>query len=255
MRSRSATPTGRIARWLGAAAVHLLPARCFGCDAPLPRVQLIGACASCWATLAPVAPPLCAACGRPRIGADTRKRRICGPCRDAGGPLDEIVAAVVYQGFARRLLLRAKIGRRREVLPFLAGHLATALRTAGGPGPASVVVPVPSRPVARLLRGFDPAAELAAGVAERLGLRSRGDILRVTRAGWTPIKRLSGAARREAADRRIFARASAEGLHVILVDDVMTTGATAGAAAGALRRAGALSVVVAVWARTPREPL
>jgi predicted amidophosphoribosyltransferase len=105
-----------------------------------------------------------------------------------------------------------------------------------------------------LRRGFDPAREIARPVAEALGLPLVFALRRdLRRRG--PAKRLSASARtRQLAGA--FHPSSRRRMPpvVLLVDDVLTTGATAGSCARALRELGAEEVRVAVWARTPRRP-
>jgi predicted amidophosphoribosyltransferase len=229
-----------------------LPTRCFGCLQPLERVQRLGACHRCWAGLRPLCPPLCPGCGLPRpAGTD-----LLGP---AGGrcaacvlrplALDGVRAAVAYDELARRFLLRAKFGGRPELLVPLAEQLATVLSRSGFARGCSCVIAVPAHPLARLRRGFDPARELAREVARRLGLPRRRGMRRRLHPG--PAKRLR-AAERVARLRGAFGfRGRLQDARVLLVDDVLTTGATALACAAALRTAGAVEVRAAAWARTP----
>jgi len=158
---------------------------------------------------------------------------------------------VRYEGVARRFLLAAKVGGNREILDALGEQLVAALLATGFADGASAVVPVPAHVWRKLRRGFDPALDLARIVAASFDLPLRRGVL--TRSSWPgpASKRLSRARRVEAALRVFRARRSAEGERILLVDDVMTTGATAAACARALARAGAVEVRVAVWARTP----
>jgi predicted amidophosphoribosyltransferase len=156
-----------------------------------------------------------------------------------------VQAAVLYDAVARSFVLRAKFGGRRELLTILGRQLAQVLRTSGFAEPCTVV------PWIRLRRGFNPALEIARPVAKHLGLPLARRALIRRLGGPAPAKRL-GAARRQRAARRAFRPGhSLSGERVLLVDDVFTTGATAGACAAALLDGGAESVRLAVWARTP----
>jgi predicted amidophosphoribosyltransferase len=230
----------------------LLPTDCFACGEPLGPTQRLGACAACWSGLKPLEPPLCPACGLPR----PRTTDLLGP---AGGrcaacvlspPAASLVrAAVAYDRCARAFLLRAKLGGRRELFGPLGGQLVRAVEHAALAEGCTVVVPVPSHPWVALRRGFHPALELARPVARRLGLPVARVLARRTRSG-PPAKRL-GARRRRAVARGAFrVRRPLDRARVLLVDDVMTTGATADACAAALLSAGAVEVRIATWART-----
>jgi predicted amidophosphoribosyltransferase len=165
---------------------------------------------------------------------------------------DGIRAAVLYEAAARRFLLRAKFGGAPEIFSALGTQLAGALRASAFAAGSSIVVPVPSHPLTLLRRGFNPAAEIARPLATSLSLPLARRILRRRLGNLAPVKRL-GAARRRTALGQAFRAAALDGNpRILLVDDVLTTGATASACAEALRRAGAVEVRVAVWARTPR---
>ena len=174
----------------------------------------------------------------------------CSGCLLAPLPLDGAASAVVYDGLARSFLLRAKLGGRPEILPALGRQLAEMLAL-GAPAGLTAVVPVPAHPWVRLRRGFDPAREVARPVARALGLPVRRRWLRRRWTGPRAVKRLGAGERTRALSAAFVASRRCEGQRILLVDDVMTTGATASACARSLRRAGASAVWVATWARTP----
>ncbi len=243
-----------VGRWLGGAAVHLFPSRCFGCGGPLPRVQLLGACLTCWGQLAGCGVRRCDRCALPLPAGVTSSgpaRACCARCVVRPPPFERAVAAVTYDAHARRFLLRAKDGRRPELLRPLAGQLAAALSISGAAAGVDGVVPVPSTLMARCRRGFDPARKLALEVADSSGLRLLDGVLRKRRIGGPPSKGLKASARWAWALRSVTPRRSVPGAVILLVDDVLTTGATAAACTVALRAAGAREVRLVVWARTP----
>jgi len=160
-------------------------------------------------------------------------------------------AAVEYDRVARRLVLRAKFGGRTEILRHLGEQLARVAVHSGIGESRSLVTVVPSHPWARVIRGFNPALEVARPVARALRIPLRARVLSRRFGGMTPAKRLSAAGRRRALRSAFRCRRTLSGERVLLIDDVVTTGATAESCAAALLAAGAESVSLAVWARTP----
>jgi predicted amidophosphoribosyltransferase len=148
-------------------------------------------------------------------------------------------------------LLRAKNAHRPEILRILAGQLAAAVALAGADEGIDAIVPVPSSVLARWRRGFDPAREISRELARRTGVPLLDGVLRKRGFGGPAAKALRASARWALAGGGIAARGRIPGLKILLIDDVLTTGATAAACAAALRSAGAVEVRIAVWARTP----
>ena len=231
----------------------LFPTDCFVCREPLGAVQHLGACASCWAGLQLLEPPICAGCGLPRpettdlLGPAAGR---CAVCILAPPSTDGVRAVVAYDRVARAILLRAKLGRRPELLERLGHQLAAATHALHLSAGCSMIVPLPSHPWMTLRRGFSPARILARHVARRMALPLHGRLL-VKRVG-SPmtVKRLGGRTRRDRAAETFRVRGSAAGARLLLVDDVMTTGASIEGAARALKQAGAREVRAVAWART-----
>lgn len=193
-------------------------------------------------------PSLCAACGRScRPGAVTCTRcarRLADAAPLAGnGPqgLDRSWSSASHEGVARDLVTALKF---RRLLP-VAGLMAERIRWLA---PASLltgtIVPVPTARLRSLWRGFDPAAEIAAELAERTGMPLSSCLVRVgsgrqvgrrraDRVGHPPQLRPQGEVPRS----------------VLLVDDVLTTGATLSACARSLRGAGAARVAAVTFTR------
>ena len=240
---------GWLGQAIGAGVDLLLPPRCAGCGT---IVEAQGSfCPSCWAGLPFITAPMCAACGLPFASA-AEDGALCGACL-ARPPRFEARAALAYEGPAREVVLRLKHADRPHLAVDMVGHLR---RAAGDwlDGDA-LLVPVPLHRWRLWRRGYNQAAELAKVLGKATGTPVRVDALRRVRAtrssqGLNPRQRrrnVAGAFR--VADR---ARAAVAGRCIILVDDVLTTGATADACARALKRAGAASVRLLTLARVVR---
>ncbi len=195
-----------------------------------------------------IAPPLCAACGRscrPEAVVCTRcSRRLAGaePLLGKGPPgLDKAWSSAPHEGVARNLVAALKFRRLLPVAELMADRihwLAPAHLLSGA------IVPVPPAPSRLRRRGFDPAGELAAALAERLELPLEPCLAR--RGG----RRQVGRRRSERLGQppRIHATGTVP-RSVLLLDDVLTTGATLTACAQALRAAGAARVCAVTFAR------
>jgi ComF family protein len=194
-----------------------------------------------------LAPPLCAACDRPCA----LRHPICERCshalaRERPGVafvpgLEHVAYAARYEGVARELVAALKFGRRLQVAAVLARALAPVVAPVDGD---VVAVPVPAAPTRRRRRGFDPAELIAGALAAELGLR----IAHPLRRGDGPRQVGRRRADRLASPPRVEAGGSVAA-SVLLVDDVLTTGATLSACAAALRRGGAGRVCAAAFAR------
>lgn len=221
---------------------HLMfPPHCLLCGEPgQDRHDL---CRPCAATL-PWNREACSRCAMPLpTAADA-----CGACLRSPPPMATSRAAFVYGFPLDRLLPRVKFHDG-----LAAGRLVSALMVdafIGAPRP-DALVPVPLHRARLRRRGYDQALELARPLAHALGLPLRDDLLRRSRPT-APQSRLDAIARRRNLKAAFEVRAPA-GLpeHVVLFDDVMTTGATLHEAAKALRRAGVRRVDAWVCARVP----
>jgi predicted amidophosphoribosyltransferase len=218
---------------LGRALDVVFPQRCGGCG--------LGAwpfCDACRATLVPLLPPWCDRCGRP-WNEPVDRCRDCPPAE-----IDRARGAFRFDEAARRAIHRLKFSGWRGV----GSALAEAMVVVDDPPVVDVVtwVPLSRRRLAE--RGYDQAKVLARRVAARIGRPAAG-LLR--RSVSTAPQARRDVHERRSAMRGVFdPRAGADiPARVLLVDDVLTTGATAAASADALRRGGASTVHLLVAAR------
>jgi ComF family protein len=210
----------------------LLPQRCVACGAAGRQL-----CDACRESLPRIAPPLCARCGAPTAWPVER----CRECAGRRLAFASARAAVEYDGPVRRLVASWKErGLRR-----LADDAAALLPDACG----DAVAFVPPDRSRRLTRGYHPAERLALAAAERWSLACEPLL---SRSGTSQRQRGLSLTERRRNVAGAFRCASAPE-RVVLVDDVYTTGATAHAAAAALRAGGARRVDVVTFARALRS--
>ncbi len=236
-------------RDLARGALDLLwPRTCFACGETLGGTREPWLCGRCRAAIPALSAGL-ASCAR--CAAFLGPEGAGGSCRDCARlrPRFEAVRAVgLYRGPLRRLLVSMKYARRPEGAWPLGELMAEAVR--GWEGGGAVIVPFPTTEAARKRRGFDPPALLAAEVARRRGLPLAEGALR--RTGSPPPQASLSRSERLRSPRGTVEAVRPEVLRdrtVLLVDDVLTTGASASEAARVLLGAGAARVLVAVAAR------
>ena len=231
----------------------LLAPRCLACDAALERPLSGPVCAACWAAIAFLTPPLCDACGAPLPSWRTVSHAAirCPRCRRHPGTVDRAATVGPYDGSLRTLVHALKYDGRRSLAPPLARLMADAGRhLVEG---SDYVIPVPLHVTRRRARGFNQAADLAAN----LGRNVIPALRRVRRT--IPQTGLS-AGRRRRNMRNAFAMARGHEARirsrtVLLVDDVVTTGATLEACARVLKASGAREVRALTVARAVAQRL
>jgi ComF family protein len=218
----------------------LWPPRCLACGERGLGRDLCLACATAlpWNRVA------CPSCALPLpIPASA-----CGACLRKTPPLDAVHAAFVYAPPLDRLLPRFKFHGDLAAGRLLAQLMVDTCSRLDRP---DALVPVPLHRRRLRTRGYDQALELARPMARALGLPLRADALRRVRATAAQSELSAPARRRNVRDAFIVAGTAKLPSHVVLVDDVMTTGATLHAAAKALRRVGVQRVDAWVCARVP----
>ncbi len=235
-----------------AAMQTVFPPRCIACG---ERVEgEFGLCGACWGETSFILGLACDCCGAPLPGEEA-EQVLCDECLRAPRAWERGRAAMVYSGTGRRLVLAFKHGDRLDLTRPLSGWM----HRAAGPilEPGMIVAPVPLHRLRLLKRRYNQSALLAKAVARQAGLDCLPDLFERTRAT-PPQEGLSAAARAEnlagAIALRPKYRAQIAGRAVLIVDDVLTTGATLTATAEAAREAGAQKVVVLTLARVAKEP-
>lgn len=224
-----------------------LPPLCPSCREPLG--QGTGLCASCWSKLSLIEPPYCARLGIP-FTYDPGPGLLSMEAIANPPAYDRARAAVRYDDIARALVHRFKYGDRLDLAPMMGRWMARAGRELLAD--ADALIPVPLHWRRLWARRFNQSAALAGTITGHTGVPTLHDALRRVRA--TPQQ--VGLSREQRADNVQGAfqvpparKAEVAGRRLILVDDVLTSGATVDTCARALLRAGAAHVDVLVFAR------
>lgn len=234
------------------AVALLYPPRCLGCGTMVQSD--FGLCGRCWADTPFISGTVCESCGVPLPGAGDGHRLECDACMARPRPWRAGRAALLYKDKARALVLALKHGDRQEI----ARPAGLWLRAAAQPLIARdmLIAPVPLHWSRLLRRRYNQSALLARQLARAAGLEHCPDLLIRTRR--TPPQEDKSTEARFAdlagaiaphprrADRM-------RGRPVLLVDDVMTSGATLSACAEACRAGGAASVCVVTLARVAKD--
>lgn len=249
-RTPAGPPSKRPRPWLDLLFGLLLPAPCLSCGTPLPAGRTpLGLCAACRGKLCRLRPAACAICARPLGISEAPPGWRCSACREHPPAFDRLLGLWSYEPPLDTVILALKFRR----LEYLAEHLAEALAHELGTDlrACHLVVPVPLHWHRGLARGYNQAERIARRLA---GLTELPLVSALARRRATPAQSRLGRPARLANLRgafRVRRPAAVRGRHILLVDDVATTGATLDAAAAALKLAGATCVTALVAARTP----
>jgi ComF family protein len=224
-----------------------LPPLCPACRAPL--ADGIGLCADCWSKLSFIAPPYCARLGIP-FTYDPGPGLLSMEAIADPPAYNRARAAVRYDDVARALVLGFKYGDRLDLAPMMGGWMARAGRELLAD--ADALLPVPLHWRRLWARRFNQSAALATAISAVAGVPVLHEALRRVRS--TPQQ--VGRSKRERAGNvqgafrvPVDRKAEVAGRRLVLIDDVLTSGATVDTCARALLRAGAASVDVLVFAR------
>lgn len=228
------------------------PPQCLACRGEVSEPRSL--CPDCWGAVLFLEPPLCPRCGYP-FEFDAGEA-LCAACLADPPPFDHARAVMAYGAVPKTLIGALKYGDRQEGAPAFARWLRRA--GAGLIEQSDLILPVPLHRRKLFQRRFNQAALLALGLSRLTGKPVILDALTRTRA----TESQAGLGRRGRLDNVKGAftvpearRARLAGRRVLLVDDVFTTGATAGACARALSRAGAVEISVLTLARVVQPRL
>jgi len=238
-----------LAKFNGLAAIAslLYPPVCTICAATVAHGEYL--CGECDTKTTRIVPPFCAKCSEPFAGAITSEFT-CANCEHRSLHFDAAVAAYRSRGIVRRVILDFKYGRQFHLRHPVAHWLLAALDDDRLRGRRfNIIIPVPLHPARHRQRGFNQAGLLAELLSAHMSIQAKPALERIryttTQTAFDRAERmenLHGAF-------RLRKNADVRDLHVLLIDDVLTTGSTLSECARVLKKAGALSVHAATAAR------
>jgi ComF family protein len=234
------------------------PAGCRICDTLLTSARRVPVCEECLASFQRVPNIVCEVCGRPLPGLARKEGEplLCPACQNRTYAFERARSFALYEGAVVRAILLLKFEQIEPLGAWFAERLADLVKAEGNILAADVVVPVPLHRERERERGYNQAALLSKPLAKKLRLPHKAVLLMRTRA--RPDKQVLSLEERWESVRGAFATrpgSQVDNLRVLLIDDVLTTGATLDACARALREAGAKSVMGLTVARAIRNPL
>ena len=234
-------------------ALHLIyPPQCITCDALVTTD--FGLCGACWRDTPFATGLVCDQCGVPLPGEDPGHSVRCDDCMTIARPWSQGRAALIYRDNARKIVLSLKHGDRLDLARPAAGWLMHAAEPMLRPG--MVVVPIHLHWMRLLKRRYNQAAVLSGALAKLASLHHCPDLLLRQHSTGTQDGRDRDARFRNMHDAiAVHPKRSklVEGRHILLVDDVMTSGATLAAASEACIASGATEVSVLVLARVAKD--
>jgi len=258
-RSYFSTPRDSPDSWLRRSADALVnlffPDACLVCGIPIARAGDRAVCDTCWKRVLQlrIAPPWCPSCGIPYQQWNLDSSHLCGECLLELPSYAGARSFGYYSSELRRLVHALKFFGRKNLADLLAPQLASAFLNTWDRDEVELIVPIPLHPKRARDRGFNQAAVLGRPLARLLGIayhegvlsRVRETLPQVGLSDRARVQNLRGAF-------RCVERSAVEGRRVLLVDDVMTTGATIASATRTLLEGGASRVCVLTLARAVR---
>ena len=231
-------PNGAVAitRWADAALAALFDPACAACGLGLGTGRRGPVCRLCWSSIRTVSPPWCDCCGEPLKSWRITSASRCARCTAHPPPFDQARACGLYEGPLRQIIHALKYRGHRS----LGRPLGALMRHAGAVllVEADAVVPVPLHPWRRLRRGFNQADELAMALGRPVWRPLKRWSLRPPQAGLTGDDRRANVVGAYALSTIRAGPRTKRPRRVVLIDDVMTTGATLEACSRVLRAEG-----------------
>lgn len=248
-------PSSQIQRILDGFINIFFPVECFICESPVARHQDCGICSNCWnkARELEIKPPRCSSCGLPFQNFQDDSEHLCGPCILNPPPYSGARAFGHYMAELSRVIQEFKFHGRRNLSGLLTPLLTATFFENWTRDDFDLIVPVPLHPRRRRQRGYNQSALLSRSLARRIAVPWFSGLIR-TRAT-LPQVGLTDSQRQENVRNAFRCRnpESVTNKRILLIDDVMTTGATVGSASRALMDAGAFRVSALTIARASRS--
>jgi len=239
----------------------LFPSDCRICQASLFSVSRLPVCSSCIESVQPIVLPRCNVCGNLLAATDAAFGDACCPeCASEGPAFERAVNYGAYTGVLRQLIHLLKYERVRPVANVLGRFTAEACLQLEGDidVPELLMIPVPAHKLRMRSRGFNQAELIARaaqrGIEQATGRRLSLDVTSLLRVRFYESQVALTAEQRRQQIRgafKVISRDRIKGREILLIDDVLTTGATAAECARELRHAGAARV----WVATPARAL
>jgi competence protein ComFC len=249
-----------VSRWMqtlgGAVASVVFPAGCRLCDALLTRMDRLPVCEACLQSFARLPAEVCEKCGQPweLEEAEEEASAVCRECRERGFAFDAARSFGIYEGNLSKAIVLLKYEELEPLGKWFARRLAEIARGLPEKFSPDLIVPVPLHRTRQKERGFNQVDLFGKPLARRLGVPYKPVLL--TRKRPRPEKQLLHYDERWAAVRGAFVireGGRVDNSRILLLDDVMTSGATLDACSRALRDAGAKTVAGLTIARAVRQ--
>jgi ComF family protein len=243
-----------LGHWLHALGDALLPPACPACDGVAGPASASWVCTTCRLKIKPLSSPKCDRCWAPlgtggvrSDNTESGQQDCCTECERWPAVLTRVRSATALEGPARTLVHRLKYHGWETLAPAMARYMIPL----AGHCPKDWIVPVPTTPWRRRLRGYNQAERIATALAAFVETPMLDALIRTgssgTQVALQPLERLANV--NQAFSLREECRSRLSDSQVVLVDDVLTTGATAAAAVTVMRNSGVRSIQVLTFAR------